>query len=101
LPPTSSKGVFTPDNEPQANLWYWRDFSGLFASAFSGGDRGFIPVFLDASSAAPGGWPRGGATLLELPNRHLEYAITWFGLAAALLAVFGAYVATRLREPRA
>ena len=34
---------------------------------------------------AAGGWPKGGVTRLELPNRHLEYALTWYGLAAALL----------------
>ena len=26
----------------------------------------------------------------EIPNRHLEYALTWFGLAAALACVYAA-----------
>jgi surfeit locus 1 family protein len=38
-------------------------------------------------------------TRLELPNRHLEYALTWYGLAAALLGVFAAFAVTRWRQP--
>ncbi len=81
------------------NLWYWRDLDGLFQAAFGAGDRvSRAPFFVDAEAPAPGGWPKGGATRLELPNRHLEYAITWFGLAAALAAVFAAYAVPRLRR---
>lgn len=92
------QGRFTPDNERKANLWYWRDFSGMFVSAFENTERPYIPVFLDAEGEAPGGWPKGGVTRLELPNRHLEYALTWFGLAAALGAVYLAYAVPRFRQ---
>lgn len=92
------KGTFTPENDVKANLWFWRDYAALFASAFEGTDRTPIAAFLDAEAAAPGGWPKGGATLVDLPNRHLEYALTWFGLAATLVAVFGAFVWARLRS---
>ncbi|MDQ8699349.1 SURF1 family protein [Hyphomicrobium sp. LHD-15] len=91
------KATFTPDNDPKANLWFWRDYAGLFASAFSGTDRTAIAAFLDAEAPAPGGWPKGGATLVELPNRHLEYALTWFGLAVTLVAIFGVFAWTRRR----
>jgi surfeit locus 1 family protein len=40
----------------------------------------------------PGGWPEGGQTRLALPNNHLQYAITWFLMAAALLVIYGLYV---------
>ena len=39
----------------------------------------------------PGGWPKGGVTIVDLPNDHLQYAITWFGLALGLLAVYLSY----------
>lgn len=94
-----SKGFFTPDNDPARNLWFWRDPAGLAASAFGNRAKYVLPVFLDAEPANPGGWPKGGATRLELPNRHLEYALTWFGLAAALLGVFSAFAVSRLRTP--
>ena len=37
---------------------------------------------------------------VNLPNNHLQYALTWFGLAAVLLAVFAAWVLARRREGR-
>jgi surfeit locus 1 family protein len=92
------KGTFTPDNEPQRNLWYWVDLDGLFAAAFGGSAPERVPALLEAEAPAPGGWPKGGATRLNLPNRHLEYAITWFGLAFALAAVFAVYAVPRLRR---
>jgi surfeit locus 1 family protein len=39
----------------------------------------------------PGGWPEGGKTVVDFPNNHLQYAITWFGLAAGLIGVYFAY----------
>jgi cytochrome oxidase assembly protein ShyY1 len=51
----------------------------------------------DARPEPPGGLPRGGVTRLELPNRHLEYALTWYGLAATLAGVYFAFAISRLR----
>jgi len=39
--------------------------------------------------------PVGGVTIIDLPNSHLQYAMTWYGLAAALAAV----LILRLRRP--
>ncbi|HKH68923.1 MAG TPA: SURF1 family cytochrome oxidase biogenesis protein, partial [Reyranella sp.] len=48
--------------------------------------------FLDADAAPnPGGLPIGGQTRLDIPNDHLQYAITWFLLALALAGVYLAY----------
>jgi surfeit locus 1 family protein len=49
-------------------------------------------MFLEADATPnPGGWPKGGVTIVDLPNDHLQYAITWFGLALALFVVYLAY----------
>ena len=45
----------------------------------------------------PGGWPRGGQTVVTFRNEHLQYAITWFLMAAALLGVYLAYHVSRGR----
>jgi len=44
--------------------------------------------------------PRGispAAVPPDIPNRHLEYALTWFGLAGALAAVYAALVRRRMK----
>jgi surfeit locus 1 family protein len=84
------QGLFIPDNEPKANRWFWRDLAGMARSMFPGGTIEVAPFFLEAEkSDVPGGWPEGGQTRLEIPNNHLQYAITWFLLAAALLVIYG------------
>ncbi|HEY8012888.1 MAG TPA: SURF1 family cytochrome oxidase biogenesis protein, partial [Dongiaceae bacterium] len=48
--------------------------------------------FLEAGPGAnPGGYPIGGQTRIDLPNDHLQYAITWFSLAGALLVIYFIY----------
>ena len=39
----------------------------------------------------PGGHPIGGQTRFALANNHLGYAITWFGLAVGLIAIYIAF----------
>ncbi len=94
------QGLFTPDNQPGANRWFWRDLAGLIASLPPEPARKALPFMVEAERMpVPGGWPRSGVTRLSLPNRHLEYAITWFGLAAALIAIFALYARRRLSQP--
>lgn len=86
-----AKGLFTPDNDFVHNLWYWRDINGMASHVRRDGHTTVMPFFIDAlsgSGPAAFGVGRGGATRLELPNRHLEYAVTWYGLAGALIIVY-------------
>jgi surfeit locus 1 family protein len=93
------QGLFTPDNEPAANRWFWRDLQGMSASMFPSGAVEVAPFFIEAEkSEAPGGWPKGGQTRLVIANNHLQYALTWFGLAACLLGVYAAYVWSNSRR---
>jgi surfeit locus 1 family protein len=94
------EGLFTPSNDIAGNLWYWRDLAGMAQSVLGAPASSVAPFFVDAEVAAGSNWPRGGATRLTLPNRHLEYALTWFGLAAALIAVYFSFVLTRRRPGR-
>ncbi|WP_371348981.1 SURF1 family protein [Ancylobacter sp. IITR112] len=88
--------LFTPANDAARDAWYVRDPDAI-ASA-----KGLVrvaPFLIDADATAnPGGLPRGGLTRIVFPNRHLEYALTWFGLAASLAGVFAAYVWSRRRR---
>lgn len=49
------------------------------------------PFYIDEFAVAGREWPKGGTTRLQFNNRHLEYALTWFGLAATLIAVWIAF----------
>lgn len=55
--------------------------------------------YLDlAAPAPPGGLPRPAPGPAALTNRHLEYALTWWGLAATFIAILAAFVRQRLRH---
>ena len=95
------RGWFTPDNDPARNLWFWRDLAGMALSALGADASRVAPFFLDAEAGRSSTWPQGGATRLTLPNRHLEYALTWYGLALALIGVYSAFAIGRLRRRRA
>ena len=87
------QGLFVPDNEPQANRWFWRDLHAMARTMFQQRIIEVAPFFLDADATpVPGGWPEGGQTRLDIPNNHLQYAITWFLLAAGLVVVYALYV---------
>lgn len=82
-------GFFTPAPDRPHRIWYARDLAAIAAA-----DRITLsaPVVIEADATPDaGGWPKGGQTVVDLPNNHLSYAITWFGLAAALLGVWLAY----------
>jgi surfeit locus 1 family protein len=46
----------------------------------------------------PGGLPKPGKIEVKMPNNHLQYALTWFGLALALGGVYVTWLAERLRR---
>lgn len=101
--PIINKGTFTPENEPSHQMYYWRSLGEMHGAAFGTlDDVAKAPFFIDADAepANPGGLPKGGATFVDLPNRHLEYAITWYGLAGTLLAIYAAFVLARVRRPK-
>ena len=94
-------GSFTPPNDLKRNIWHFADPGELTRASFAGLSVNPAPVIIeaDASATPPDGLPAGGVTRLSIPNRHLEYAVTWFGLAATLIGVFLVFVRTRLRSP--
>lgn len=47
--------------------------------------------------APPGGFPLPMAGHVEIANRHLEYVLTWYGLALTLIGVYAAFVRSRLQ----
>jgi surfeit locus 1 family protein len=59
---------WTPDNDPARNVWFYID----------------APYYIDTGPPP------------AIPNNHLQYAVTWYGLAAALAAIYGVMIRRRL-----
>jgi len=76
-----------PDNDVAKNIFYWKDLD-VMASSVDLDKASVIPFFVDADSTPnPAGFPIGGVTQVDLPNDHLQYAFTWYGLAVVLAVV--------------
>jgi surfeit locus 1 family protein len=90
-----ARGVFTPADEPQNNLWYLRDSTAIAAA--KKWDTA-APFYVEQEAPVPpGGLPQPGKLAVTLPDNHLQYAITWFGLALALAGVYVVWLAGRMR----
>ena len=89
--------VFNPPG-PRGGVWFARDSPRMAAAL--GADRA-APLFLSASQSAMPEWQALKPAPLpdNIPNRHLEYALTWYGLAGVLIAFYGAML-WRRRRPR-
>lgn len=66
---------FTPDPEPDKNIWFARDVPTLAAALDT------EPVLLIARSQTDPDVTPLPVTTVGIPNDHLQYAVTWFGLA--------------------
>lgn len=83
---------FAPENAPDKNVWFHVDVPLMRRMAGAPSDPKLDAFFLDADAAPnPGGVPIGGQTRLDIPNDHLQYAITWFLIALAMAGVYLAY----------
>jgi surfeit locus 1 family protein len=89
----AGRGPFTPDNDAAANNWYWWDVPAMLAFGKIDPGSRVAPFILHV---LPGGHadalPRPSSPTLGLSNNHLQYALTWFGLAIVLAAVAFFYI---------
>jgi surfeit locus 1 family protein len=88
-------GPFTPAPDFAKRLFFSADVPAM---AEADGLKDTVPGEYIEAEPAPGaqGWPRPRdprELLASIPNRHIEYALTWFGLAAALTFVYGFVIA--------
>jgi surfeit locus 1 family protein len=91
-----TRGLFTPADDTKANVWYLRDPKTMAAEKKWASNA---PFYVDQEAPAPpGGLPLPGKLTVQLPDNHLQYAITWFGLALALAGVYVVWLAGRFRR---
>lgn len=90
--------LWTPQADRAKRLWFLRDPQAM-AQALDWG--GVAPFYIDLETPAPtGGVPKPGPLEVHLKDDHMQYAITWFGLAAAVGIAFAVWLARALAEAR-
>ena len=87
-------GFFVPSPDINGNVWYARNVEQIARARDL--DR-VAPFYIDAKAPEGGAVPQGGETRLEFEDSHLGYAVTWFGLAGALVVVYLAFCRLRAR----
>jgi surfeit locus 1 family protein len=90
----------TPHADRTKRLWFVRDHRAM-AQALAWGDlHRLAPFYIDLEAPVPpGGIPKPGPLQVRLKNDHLQYAITWFLLAAAVTIAFGFWLRGARRTP--
>lgn len=89
----SRGGWLTPEPDLANRTWFVADIEGMSAVA---GLSGAMPLYVVVDDTGLD-WPRAEGARLNLRNTHLEYAMTWFGIAVGL---FGVYVMLALERGR-
>jgi len=92
-------GALTPAPNPAVRLWFVRDHRAM-AKALGWGE--VAPFYIDLETPVPeSGIPKPGPLDVHLKDDHLQYAITWFGLAAVVIIAFAVWARGqgRAREP--
>ena len=93
-----ARGMFTPSDQPSKNLWFARDPAAIAAAK---GWGAIAPFYIDQEAPlAPGGLPKVGPLKPTLPNNHLQYAVTWYGLGLVMLISGIVFLRSRRRELR-
>jgi surfeit locus 1 family protein len=85
-----SPGALTPAENIARRLWFTRDHLAM-ARALGWGE--VAPFYIDLEQPVPeSGIPKSGPLEVHLKDDHLQYAITWFGLAGAVVIAFGVWL---------
>jgi cytochrome oxidase assembly protein ShyY1 len=82
--------MLTPAENTAKRLWFTRDHLAM-ARALGWGE--VAPFYIDLEQPVPaGGIPKPGPLEVHLKDDHLQYAITWFALASAVVIAFGIWL---------
>lgn len=82
-------GLFTPDNNPARNEWYFVDPAAMARTA--GIDRMPDYYVLSGATDTPGTYPVARQWRIDIRNDHAQYAVTWYLMAIALIVIYILY----------
>ncbi|MEQ1769655.1 MAG: SURF1 family protein [Devosia sp.] len=91
-------GAFTPGPDKIGRIDWVRTPARL-AAMLDPKPEPLADFYVDADAGQPGALPQGGETVVEFPNNHLGYAITWFGFALITPLLLIAWIWRQLRPP--
>lgn len=86
--------AFTPDPDLKRREWFAHDIDSMAQAA--GTERLYLVA---RPSGEVKGWPRPRPQQVQLPNNHLNYALTWFGLAAVWAVMSVLWLRSRRKLP--
>jgi cytochrome oxidase assembly protein ShyY1 len=90
-------GMLTPAEDHDNRLWFTRDH---LAMAQALGWNKVAPFYIDLEEPVPAnGIPKPGPLDVHLKDDHMQYAITWFTLAGAVVIAFGVWWRGQRRRP--
>ncbi len=92
--PGFKKGFFSPKNDLSKNVWLYVDYTEM-SSAVGMELQKFV---IDAKENGKGGFPIGSQTRINMPNDHLQYAVTWYLLGLTLVFVWFFWNKNRLKS---
>lgn len=88
--------LFVSDHDPKGEIWMVRDPLAM-AKLKTWGT--VAPFYIEQEAPVPpGGLPHPAPLKVHLRNDHLQYAITWYGLAVVLVGMFAIWAGKRRRE---
>jgi cytochrome oxidase assembly protein ShyY1 len=92
-------GALTPPEDIVKRLWFTRDHLAMARSlGWSEGGQVIAPFYIDLEQPVPSsGVPKPGPLEVHLKDDHLQYAITWFGLAGAVVIAFAVWLRAHRR----
>ena len=90
------RSSFTPADDPTHNLWFVRD---PLAMARAKGWGEVAPFYVEQEEPQPPeGLPRPAPVHPNIRNEHLQYAITWYGLAAVVIVMLLFWMRAQRRD---
>jgi cytochrome oxidase assembly protein ShyY1 len=94
-----SAGTLTPAENIDKRLWFTRDHLAMArALRWDEGGKGIAPFYIDLAQPVPeSGIPKPGPLTVHLKDDHMQYAVTWFTLALAVVIAFGLWWRTQRR----
>ena len=88
-----SAGTLTPPENMAKRLWFSRDHLAMARTlGWDEGGKPVAPFYIDLETPVPAsGIPKPGPLTVRLKDNHMQYIITWFGMAGVVVIAFAVW----------